>query len=165
MCPRHDAVGRPLWRVATVHDGDTVTCIDAEGRHRKIRLVGIDAPEFGQPYGEAARRALAAKLDGGWVRVEGTAHDQHGRLLGRLWILDRDLNAEMVAEGWAWAFGGYAPEATLVALEATARRERRGLWADPRPQAPGEWRQLHPSDRSVDRAASRPPDGVPVGAP
>ena len=28
-CPIQDTAGRPLWRVETVHDGDTVTCIDA----------------------------------------------------------------------------------------------------------------------------------------
>ena len=73
MCPLADRAGRPLWRVEMVHDGDTVTCLDERGRQQKIRLQGIDAPEHGQPYGDAARRALAGKLAGGSVRVEGTA--------------------------------------------------------------------------------------------
>jgi len=144
MCPRHDAAGRPVWRVETVHDGDTVTCLDTEGRPRKIRLVGIDAPEYGQPYGDESRRALAAKLSGGLVRVEGEARDQHGRLLGRLWIDDRDINREMIVDGWAWVFGGFAPDEELIALEAAARRSRRGLWQGSAPQAPSQWRQLHP---------------------
>ena len=147
MCPRLDDAGRPLWRVETVHDGDTVTCVDPEGRARKIRLVGIDAPEFGQPYGERGRQALARKLGRGHVRVEGDAHDQHGRLLGTLWIDDRDINRELVAEGWAWAFGGFATDEGLLAAEAEARRERRGLWADPNPVPPREWRALHPAHR------------------
>jgi len=144
MCPRQDAAGRPLWRVETVHDGDTVTCLDTEGRPRKIRLVGIDAPEFGQPCGADSRRALATKLAGGVVRVEGDARDQHGRLLGTLWIGDRNVNRELVAEGWAWVFGGFAPDEEFLAAEAAARRERRGLWADPRAVPPAQWRQLHP---------------------
>jgi endonuclease YncB( thermonuclease family) len=73
MCPLADRAGRPLWRVETVHDGDTVTCLDEQGRPQKIRLRGIDAPEHGQPYGDAARRALAGKLSAGSVRVEGTS--------------------------------------------------------------------------------------------
>jgi len=144
MCPRHDAAGRPLWRVETVHDGDTVTCIDTEGRPQKIRLVGIDAPEYGQAFGDAARRALATKLAEGAVRVEGNARDQHGRLLGTLWVGDRNLNRELVAEGWAWVFGGFSPAADLLAAEADARRGRRGLWADPQAVSPSQWRHLHP---------------------
>ena len=93
-CPVQDAAGRPVWRVDTVHDGDTVTCIDTAGMPQKIRLLGIDAPEFDQPYGRLSRNGLAEKLGGGAVRVEGKARDQHGRLLGRLWIDDRDLNLE-----------------------------------------------------------------------
>jgi len=45
-CPVQDAAGRPLWRVEMVHDGDTVTCLDTTGKPQKIRLRGIDAPEF-----------------------------------------------------------------------------------------------------------------------
>lgn len=147
MCPRLDDAGRPLWRVDTVHDGDTVTCRDPEGRAWKIRLVGIDAPEFGQPFGEASRRALADKLAAGVVRVEGDARDQHGRLLGTLRIGDRDINRELVAEGWAWAFGGFSTEGELLDAEAEARRGRRGLWADPEPLHPRQWRELHPPHR------------------
>jgi micrococcal nuclease len=144
MCPRHDPAGRPLWRVETVHDGDTVTCLDEQGRPQKIRLQGIDAPEHGQPYGDAARRGLAGKLAGGRVRVDAGARDQHGRLLGTLWIDDRDINRELVAEGLAWVYGGFAPDEELLEVEATARRQRRGLWADEKPVEPRRWRDAHP---------------------
>lgn len=143
MCPRRDAAGRPLWRVQTVHDGDTVTCLDDQGRVVKIRLVGIDAPEHGQPYGDAARAALAAKI-GTAVRVTGEARDQHGRLLGVLWTGDTNVNRALVADGFAWSFGGFSADEEIEAAEAEARRARRGLWADPRPVEPAEWRRLHP---------------------
>jgi len=146
-CPMQDAAGRPLWRVDVVHDGDTVTCLDAAGKPQKIRLEGIDAPESDQPHGRESRQALAAKLAGGSVRVEGSARDQHGRLLGTLWLGDRDVNRELVAEGHAWVFGGFAPDPDLVAAEAEARKARRGLWADPHPLAPQAWRAEHPSHR------------------
>ena len=146
-CPVQDAAGRPLWRVETVHDGDTVTCLDTAGKAQKIRLRGIDAPEFDQPHGRDARQALAFKLTGGSVRVDGAARDQHGRLLGTLWLGDRDLNRELVSEGHAWVFGGFAPDPDLVAAEAEARKARRGLWASPHPLAPQQWRAEHPSHR------------------
>jgi micrococcal nuclease len=145
MCPATDSRGRPAWRVEAVNDGDTVTCRDTEGRVTRIRLVGIDAPELAQAGGTASRQALAAKLAGGIVRVEGDARDQHGRLLGTLLLDDRDLNREMVAEGWAWAFGGFVDDEELVAAESAARRSGRGIWADPHPMSPAKWRELHPS--------------------
>jgi endonuclease YncB( thermonuclease family) len=147
MCPDRDAAGRPAWRVAAVHDGDTVTCVAPDGTSHKIRLLGIDAPEHRQPYGDAARAGLAAKLAGGAVQVRGDARDQHGRLLGTLWVDGRDINRELVAEGLAWVFGGFAPDEALLAAEAEARRQQRGLWSDPKPIAPADWRATHPPHR------------------
>lgn len=146
-CPLHDAAGRPVWRVEMVHDGDTVTCLDDGGQPVKIRLHGIDAPEFDQPHGKAARNALDAKLSGRGVRVVGTARDQHGRLLGTLWLDDRNVNRELVAEGHAWVFGGFAPDPDFLAAEDTARAARRGLWAADRPISPSQWRRDHPPHR------------------
>ncbi len=147
MCPRHDEAGRPPWRVEMVNDGDTVTCIDESGQTVKIRLQGIDAPEFDQPHGRSARNALDQKLIGRRVRVAGTARDQYGRLLGTLWLEDRNLNRELVAEGHAWVFGGFSPDPDLLDAEDAARRARRGLWAADYPVSPSLWRQEHPRQR------------------
>jgi endonuclease YncB( thermonuclease family) len=81
------------------------------------------------------------------VRVEGAARDQHGRLLGTLWLDGRDINREMVADGWAWAFTGFADDEDLMAAESAARQARRGLWAEPNPVPPSRWRAQHPSHR------------------
>jgi endonuclease YncB( thermonuclease family) len=67
--------------------------------------------------------------------------------LGTLWVGDRDINREMVSDGLAWVFGGFAPDEDLLAAEAAARRQRRGLWSDPRPIAPSDWRATHPPHR------------------
>lgn len=147
MCPLHDPQGRPLWRVDIVHDGDTITCIDEANKPQKIRLVGIDSPELSQPFGRESSNALRHKLSGGRVRVEGTARDQHGRLLGTLWVDDRNINRELVNDGWAWVFGGYAPDPDLLDAESAARAAHRGLWSDPRPRPPSEWRHDHPTLR------------------
>lgn len=151
MCPATDARGRPAWRVEIVNDGDTVTCRAADGGEVRVRLLGIDAPELDQPRGREARAALAAKLGGGVVRVAGDSRDRHGRLLGTLFVAGRDhdrernLNQEMVADGWAWAFTGFAEDDDLAAAESAARQARRGLWADPQPMPPSRWRELHPA--------------------
>lgn len=143
-CRMPDAVGRPTWTVRTVHDGDTVTCRDPGGGTHKIRLLGIDAPESFQAWGRESSDALSRKVAGRRVAVVSRGYDQHGRLLGTLWIDDRDINREMVAEGHAWVFGRIAPDPDLVEAESAARRERLGLWADSHPVEPSQWRTSHP---------------------
>ena len=46
-------------RVVAVHDGDTITVLTADRQNFRVRLVEIDAPESGQPYGARAKQALA----------------------------------------------------------------------------------------------------------
>lgn len=145
--PRDDA-DRTTWRVDTVHDGDTVTCLDEAGRSRRIRLVGIDAPEIAQPHGRISRDALRAKI-GGFVRVQDRGHDQHGRLLGNLFVGERDINLEMVADGHAWAFTGFVREGPLVEAQASAQAAGRGLWANPTAIPPSRWRDEHPPYRDA----------------
>lgn len=143
-CRLPDAAGRPTWTVRVVHDGDTVTCHDNEGRAHRIRLLGIDAPEFEQRHGDASRAALARKVGERRVAVESRGFDRHGRLLATLWIDERNINREMVEEGHAWAFGGIAPDPDIVDAEGRARRGRRGLWADDAAEEPSRWRAEHP---------------------
>jgi endonuclease YncB( thermonuclease family) len=130
-----------------VHDGDTVSCIDEANHPQKIRLVGIDSPELNQPFGREASNALRQKLVGGRVRVDGNARDQHGRLLGTLWVDERNINRELVNDGWAWVFGGFNPDPDLLDAETAARKAHRGLWSDPHAQTPSDWRRDHPSHR------------------
>lgn len=132
------------WTIQKVHDGDTVTAIDPAGRTVKIRLLGIDAPEYRQPHGREARTALEQKVRGVPIRLEGHGRDQYDRLLGTLWIGERNLNRELVAEGHAWVFDRFSPPAELAAAQQAARRNRLGLWAAADPLRPADWREAHP---------------------
>lgn len=143
-CRRQDAANAGDWLVVTVNDGDTVTAKAPDGVNQRIRLVGIDAPEYDQPFGREARDALAAHVGGRRIAVESHGLDQHGRVLGRLRVEGVDVNAQLVSQGYAWVFNRVAPDPDLVAAESAARRERRGLWAAARPIEPSAWRQLHP---------------------
>ena len=132
------------WTIQTVHDGDTVTAVAADGRKERIRLLGIDAPEYRQAHGREARAALEQKVRGQPIRLEPHGRDQYDRLLGTLWIAQRNLNRELIAEGHAWVFDRFTPPADLQEAQQEARRDRRGLWATPDPLRPSEWRQAHP---------------------
>lgn len=130
-------------RVVAVHDGDTVTVL-AGGADRRVRLSGIDAPERGQPYASASRRALAARVAGRDVVVLERGKDSYGRTLGRVIAVGVDANLGQVRDGFAWVFRRFESDPALIALEAEAKAARRGLWRDPAPVPPWEWRATHP---------------------
>jgi endonuclease YncB( thermonuclease family) len=137
----------PAWaetltgRVVAIADGDTVTLLTADRRQVKIRLHGIDTPERRQPWGNRARQALSDLAFQRTVRVEVQDVDRYGRTVGRIYAGSVDVNAEMVRRGLAWVYARYNRDPALPVLEAEARAARRGLWDDPQPVAPWNWRR------------------------
>lgn len=130
-------------RVVNIADGDTLTIRTADGNTEKIRLFGIDAPERGQPFGRKAQAALDAMIAGKTVTVKIEDRDQYGRLVGVVFRDTTNLNAAMLEQGMAWVYRKYTHDAEWIALETRARSERRGLWRDPNPVPPREWRKRH----------------------
>ncbi len=118
-------------RVVGVHDGDTLTLLDAEKRQVKIRLAEIDTPESAQPYGSRAKQALSDLVFGRDVLVDVQDIDRYGRTVGRVSVGGTDVNAALVAAGAAWVYRQYAKDPQLFALEAEARAAQQGLWALP----------------------------------
>jgi endonuclease YncB( thermonuclease family) len=125
---------------ATVNDGDTLTL----GGER-IRLRGIDAPEFGQsctrsgveyPCGRQSRQALRDLVGGRPVSCSGWERDRYDRLLAVCHAGDVELNLSLVESGWAVDYGGYRE------AETRARKNGAGLWAGSF-ERPSEWRAKH----------------------
>ncbi len=127
-------------KVVAIADGDTLTVLDGSNTQHKIRLAGIDAPEKAQPFGTKARENLAAKVFRQAVRVEVIDVDRYHREVGRIYFSDRFVNMEMVADGFAWRYVQYDKPGEFRDAEDGARDHRRGLWADPDPMPPWEWR-------------------------
>jgi endonuclease YncB( thermonuclease family) len=133
--------GMAGW-VSKVTDGDTFTLNAVGQAPRAVRLYGIDAPERDQAYGELATTALAAWIDGREVRVAVEDVDIYGRLVGRVFVNDSNINLAMVEQGHAWWYEQYARDAFELELaEQQARAARRGLWASGTAVEPWEWRR------------------------
>jgi endonuclease YncB( thermonuclease family) len=119
---------RSLIGAAQVIDGDSLRLNGEE-----LRLEGLDAPEYRQTCtdkagrqvacGRDARRALAAMLERGLVTCEIGKIDRYGRGLARCRQGETDINATMVRQGQAVAYGSYRSE------EAEAKAAGRGVWA------------------------------------
>ena len=128
---------RPQGR-AVVNDGDTLTLAG-----QRIRLRGIDAPEYAQTCtragaayacGRQSRRELEALIADSSVTCEGWEWDRYDRLLAVCRVGGVDLNRRLVEEGWAVAYGDYAD------AELAARRGGKGLWAGEF-ERPRVWRE------------------------
>lgn len=130
-------------RVVGVHDGDTLTGIDDNHVQHKIRLDAIDAPELGQAYGQAAKKALSGKVFGKDIQVVPKTTDRYGRTVGHILIDGRDVNLEMLVEGMAWHYKQYDHNTRLREAEQSARSGKKGLWQDSYAVPPWEHRKEH----------------------
>jgi len=148
--------------VVKASDGDSINVQDALGTKVKVRLYGIDAPEaeksnkgtgqvskLGQPFGEEAWKALKGKVLRQRVKLDVMDIDKYRRLVCLVWLNNRSINKEMVAEGWSWAYreylyGPYASE--FIDLEVLARAKRLGLWQQHNPQPPWDFRKFSRKD-------------------
>lgn len=127
--------------VRGVADGDTVTIITHDRQQVKCRLAGIDAPEKAMPMGQKAKQALSDLVFGKYVVYQVIDIDRYGRSVCKLQYDGQDVNRKLVVDGWAWVYRRYTDDQALIAAERQARAARRGLWRDPNPQAPWDYRR------------------------
>ena len=146
--------------VVAISDGDTITLLTEDKRQIKIRLVGIDTPEKKQAFGTKARDHLASRIFKHDVEVDLRKQDQYGRHLGVIYIGGVDINQSMIQDGYAWFYKHYAKEQPkeealrYAKAEADARLKQRGLWADPNPVPPWEFRKEAKEEARAAKAAS-----------
>ena len=133
--------------VVKITDGDTVTVLDSSKTQFKVRLAGIDAPESHQAFGQRSRQFLASIVFQKRVVVEWDKRDRFERIVGKVQVDGNDVNVRLIQVGLAWHYKQYAKEQSLgdaalyAEAETDAREKRVGLWVDPSPVAPWEWRR------------------------
>ena len=125
-------------KVIKISDGDTIVVLSGK-EQTKVRLYGIDAPEKKQDYGQKSKQFLASLIAGQVVEVEPKGKDRYKRTLGIIHYKGQDINAQMVLNGYAWAYVKYSR--IYVDQEKTAREKKRGLWQSNDPTPPWQWRK------------------------
>ena len=137
------------WTAAVIDvgDGDSFK-VRRRGKVVRVRLYGIDSPEFKQRFGREARQTARRLLAGREVRIRPVDRDPYGRDVALVWAGEVLVNREMVRQGAAWMYPRFCKErrfcAELAQVQEEARRERRGLWRDERPETPWDWKRRHP---------------------
>lgn len=126
-------------------DGDTIVVrIDGMTEDAKVRLLGIDTPESVDPrkpvqcFAKEASKYTASMIEGKRIRLDADPKadevDKYGRLLRNIILADgTDLNAELVRDGYAYAYLSFPLDARrkaeLTRLQEEAKTAERGLWS------------------------------------
>lgn len=128
--------------IVGISDGDTLTarCDDIQ-EQIKVRLAEIDAPEKNQAFGMKSKQSLSAICFQHRAELHVFNHDRYGRTVARVKCDDVDANAEQVRLGMAWVYDKYAKDHSLYRFQDKARATHQGLWTDPTPIPPWEFRK------------------------
>ncbi len=132
--------GQITGRVISVIDGDTIRILTPDKQNIKIRLNCIDAPEKRMPYGKKSKYHLSDLIFGKEVTVITHGRGHYGRIIGTIILNGRDINLEQVKAGMAWVYRKYCHAPKYYEAEKYAREHKLGLWQDPNPIPPWEWR-------------------------
>ena len=124
-----------------VYDGDTIEVMAGGPSSLRIRLHAIDAPEKGQPFSNVARKRTRELTEGKRVRVEVRDRDQYDRLVARIYVDGTDLSEQLIRESGSVDLTPTYAELALGGAQREARRARRGLWQEPDPEPPWEFRR------------------------
>jgi endonuclease YncB( thermonuclease family) len=128
--------------VVGVPDGDRITVLH-EGKGEMIRLYGVDTPEIGQAFGKRAKQFTSDAVYGKTVNVEAKDKDAYGRTIGMVTVDGKSLNESLIKNGLAWVYQKYCKAAFCedwLNLEIVARYHKVGIWSEPNPIPPWEFR-------------------------
>lgn len=123
-----------------VLDGDTAEILTSDKQRIRVRLANIDAPEKSQAFGQRSKQSLTELIAGKEVDVLDEGGDQYGRRIGRIYVGNTEANTEQVRAGMAWVYTRYNHNPALPAIQAQARQGKKGLWVDPDPVEPWNFR-------------------------
>ena len=130
--------------VLRVSDGDTIA-VRLDGKETKIRLYGIDAPESKQDGGKEATKFLKKLLLTGKVTVTTLDVDRYDREVALVELESGESLQEMILErGLVWVYTKYCRASFCKdwkEVEAKARKEKAGIWAEEGAVEPWVWRK------------------------
>lgn len=133
---------KKMGRVVRVIDGDSIILrVGSNFSAMRVRLQGIDAPEYDQIFGSISSEALSDKILHQMVSYESHGGDAYGRTLATIFLDGESINFWMVDNGYAWWYRQYSNDQLLKLAESRARESGRGLWSIKPVIAPWDFRK------------------------
>lgn len=128
-------------KVIAVIDGNTLQVLGSDEQTYNILLWGIDCPELGQEYGEAAKKHLEKLIMGKSVTVMFRGKDRLGNTLAEVMVNGKkDPRIDLLREGLAWT-AEKNPSADLETVRTAAQAKANGLWKQDNPTPPWVFRR------------------------
>ncbi len=130
------------YKVIGIKDGDTFVLLK-DGKEQVVRFAHIDCPEKKQPFGNKAKQFVSDRCFGKYVTlIHQNRYDRNKRLIAEV-VLENgsNLNKELVKNGLAWHFKKFSQDKEYAQLETQARKKKIGIWSEPNPIAPWNWRK------------------------
>ena len=134
--------------IIKIIDGDTVHFLkEGDTSYKKIRLVGIDAPELKQEFGKESRQCLVELIENKPVELFKFGQDRYQRILAKIKIDQVDINLAMIKKGCAWFYRQYQDsldendQKLYDQAEQIAQRQSLGLFKNVKALPPWVWRK------------------------
>lgn len=80
-------------------------------------------------------------IDGKVIVVHIQDMDKYGRAVGVVFSNNMNINDASVANGHAWHYWKYSKNINICKIENMAKHNKVGLWSDPNPTPPWEYRE------------------------
>jgi endonuclease YncB( thermonuclease family) len=99
---------------------------------------------LGQPYGRESWKVLEGKTSGEQVKLDILDIDRYRRMVSIVWVGNRNINLEMVREGYAEAYKEYLKKpyrSQFLAAQREARLAKRGIWGLGKYERPSDFRK------------------------
>ena len=129
-------------KVLAVEDGDTVQIVDADSVVYTVQLRCVDAPELGQEAGSASAGYLARLIAEKTVAVTSDAVGENAQVTGTIMLRGADINFRMIRAGHAWHDPKQRCGPAWDTAQRRAQESGRGLWSQPAPVPPWDYREL-----------------------
>jgi len=129
-------------KVIGIKDGDTVVVLDSLNYQTTLRLAEVDCPEKSQAFGTKAKQFTSDEIYLKQIKYIVTDVDRYGRSIAKIYYdNNKYLSEEIIKNGFGWQYKKYSSSKLLAKLEEEARKNKRGLWIDPNPIYPSDWRR------------------------
>ena len=145
-----EALGRQL-KGAKLQHVEVVKIIDGDSfrvkngiETKELRLWGIDAPEFDQPYSKEAKLLLKHLIKGKFIYIDVKYADKYGRDVVIATTDKLNVNLELVKAGGAWVYEFFCDEEFCkdwMRAQQKAKRNRVGLFKDQTSVPPWIWKK------------------------
>lgn len=128
-----------------VTDGDSFT-IWSMGRNIEVELAGVDCPELDQDFGNEAKEFTSNLVFKKMVEINVNTYDSKGRVIARVTVDGKDASIQVISAGMAWYDKETDKDKALGKAQKMAKKEKRGLWANPNPVAPWVFRKTQTTE-------------------